>query len=177
MTAPIEAFDFTRNGADYTARVYVDDSQDHPWDHEDGHGPVRYVRLHHGIEYSGAKRPGERVLHQDGATFWFYDWQAACKLARADGWNAEPYDAPGRIERAVLADFRRLGAYLREEWIYVGVSVTPEDEPETYARALWGIESDAEDYIREVADEIADEIHAEAIAARLAALPDPACCI
>lgn len=156
---PEFTFTFTHAGLEFNAYVEADDRNEAPWENEDGHGPVRVVS--HSLD--GAKRPGERVLHTDGHTSWLYDWQAACAMARTDGWNAAPYDAPGRIERAVTADFKRLRDWLRGEWFYVGVCVTRAGEPasERYAHALWGIESDSPDYHQQVAAELAGDIIAE----------------
>lgn len=142
-------------------RVYVeqDDINEAPWQSEDGHGPVRFDYAYYGRP---SKRPGERILHSDRGSYWFYDWQAACKMARKDGWNAEPFDAPGRIERAVQADFGRLRRWLSGDWFYVGVCVallneSGDDATNKYSHALWGIESDCEEYIAEVAQELALE--------------------
>ena len=137
-------------------RVHIESDRDHgtPWENEDGHGPVRCINS------NTAKRSGERLLNDYGGGKWLYDWQAACKLARKDGWNAEPFDAPNRIERAVQADFDRLRRFLQDDWWYVGVRVgvvTPKGVPLTDTCDLWGIESDCDDYIKEVAHELAAE--------------------
>lgn len=145
---------FTHEGTEFRVFIEYDDSQAYPWDEEDGHGPIRNVRSR------DEKRPGERILHTERGTVWLYDWQAACKLARTDGWNAAPYDAPNRIERAVQADFDRMAGFLRESWCYVGVCVTlASADPETrYRNALWYIESDSPEYHETIARELASEI-------------------
>ena len=149
-------FTFIRAGVRFKAYVEQDDISDAPWERADGHGPVRTQSRGWGHI---SKYPGERVLHTTRHTVWLYDWQAACRLARKDGWNAEPYDAPNRIQRAVQADFDYLRRWLQDDWWYVGVRVCREGQYEgRYANTLWGIESDADDYIREVAEELADEI-------------------
>lgn len=149
---------FTRGGRNFRISIHHDSDMGAPWDEHDGHGPVRQT----GIGHSGhpEKRPGERVLHTNRRTAWLYDWQAACKLARKDGWNAEPYDAPGRIERAVLADFKRLQGWLDGTWYWVGIEVTLLDADGDYvdSASLWGIESDFGDYGQTVANELADEL-------------------
>lgn len=144
-------------GCTFRVSVEDDDCKDPPWECCDGHGPVRQVYAYYGRP---EKRPGERILHEDRGTYWLYDWEAACKMAREDGWNAAPYDAPNRIERAVQADFDYLRGWLTDQWNYVGVCVRmidDNDEPITgeYDHALWGIESDAKDYIEETAHELA----------------------
>jgi hypothetical protein len=146
-------------GRRFRVHVVDDDTNEAPWERHDGHGPVRHVYSYHSRP---EKRPGERVMHSNRGDHWLYDWQAACKLAREDGWNAKPYDAPGQIERAVQADFDYLRRWLSDDWRYIGVCVElldDEGEPvtERYDYALWGIESDADDYIGEVAKELAGE--------------------
>jgi hypothetical protein len=148
---------FERGGVTFRVRLGNDDVQDAPWDRSDGHGPVRRIRSR------DHKAPGERILAENRGYCWVYDWQAACKMARKDGWNAAPFDAPHRIERAVQADFDYLRRWLTDDWCYIGVVVERlDDEGSAVAdSALWGIESDAHDYISEVANELADELLAE----------------
>ena len=96
------------------------------------------------------KRPGERVLYQDRSSKRFYDWQAACKRAREDGWRSTT--APG-IEGAVQAHFDYLRAWCVGDWGYVGVCVEYEGEEDS----LWGVET-WKDYHRECAREMATGI-------------------
>jgi hypothetical protein len=74
--------------------------------------------------------------------------------------------------RAVRADFARLRDWCNDGWHYCGVSVslvTPPEDPdefaeepeETFAYALWGIESDAGDYFAEVIAELCREALAD----------------
>lgn len=151
--------EFTHHGLRFRFLTERDDDHGHPWDEEDGHGPVRYVRG----AITLTKRCGERVLKSDRWGAWLYDWQKAAKLARQDGWNAEPFDAPHRIQRAVQADFDRMRGYLNDDWGYVGVCVILLDADgaeatDRYDNALWGIESDCKVYHEEVAHQLADEI-------------------
>jgi hypothetical protein len=128
-------------------RVHIEQDDDHeaPWECEDGHGPVRHVRSR------DDKRAGERIMpsHTDG--YWLYDWQEASKLAKRDGWGG---DDP------VQADFDRLRGWLNGDWQYIGVCVALIDEhdrpiTDKYEHALWGIESDCDSYLKEVALELA----------------------
>lgn len=62
---------------------------------------------------------------------------------------------------AAMADFERLRAWCADEWYWVGVTVELLDDfgdamGET--ESLWGIESDADEHIGEVARELAGEI-------------------
>lgn len=84
MPYAIETFDFTHNGRDFVAKVYVDDHHGAPWEEEDGHGPVT------GWERRD-KRPGELILAEDGRAKLFYDFAEACRIARRDGWGFMPY--------------------------------------------------------------------------------------
>jgi hypothetical protein len=141
-------------GMRFRVHIEPDSDADSPWTSEDGHGPMRFVRDR------DDKRPGERVMTSHSNAYWLYDWQAACKLARKDGWNTEPYDAPDRITRAVQADFDRMKGWINDDWWYIGVCVEvidEDDEPLTqkYEHALWRIESDNPDYHKEVALELA----------------------
>jgi len=72
---------------------------------------------------------------------------------------------PGEITaEAVRLDYEFLRGWCNDDWRYVGVIVThlpdnmDDDEVEIdYRFALWGIESDADDYIEETAHELIDE--------------------
>ena len=57
---------------------------------------------------------------------------------------------------AALCDMDRMRGWCDGTWCYVGVVVTREDTGAS--ESLWGIESDAEDYLEEVARDLAHEI-------------------
>lgn len=61
---------------------------------------------------------------------------------------------------AALADFDRLRRWCDNQWHYVGVIVESLDEDEDVidSASLWGIESDAGDYLDEVAQDLAAEL-------------------
>jgi hypothetical protein len=146
-------YTFTHNGRSFTARLEADDSSDAPWDNSDCTGIVRTVRVYGGLRYKGVKRPGERVLHSDGRTYWLYDWQATCKKAR-DVWGCKD------VHAQVTADFKRLQGWLQDDWHYAGMIVSA-DDGETEPESLWGIESDSGDFLTETAHELAAQ-HADA---------------
>lgn len=170
---------FERNGRSFRVNIERDNDSGTPWDREDGHGPVSEWM-------SRDKRPGERVLCEDHGLrrFYFYDFAEAVRIAHRDGWGISEKRiaeitkmqglAPTARQIAALAaheDYERLRRWCADLWEYVGVivtEVTGADDPDSvetdYAHALWGIESDCEEYIAEVAHELADEIPA----------PDPA---
>lgn len=155
-----------------------------PWKAEDGHGPVSgWTR--------DPKRPGERVLSEDGASRRYYDFQEAMRIARRDGWGIAPElrakleAEKGRpltrgelAEEAVKQDFNRLRDWCLDRWQYVGVTVfhmqhDVEEYPDQIAdslpfgnresESLWGIESDCVEYISTVARELAAELAARII--------------
>ena len=66
--------------------------------------------------------------------------------------------------RAARADFERLRDWCLDRWHWCGVVVVMlDDEGDELDRAsLWGIESDAGQYLDEVAAELADELAASA---------------
>lgn len=149
---------FEYKGRTFRVNYTYDEYADPPWDSECGHGPVRKSRNSHGS--SGDKRPGERPLNNPNRNEYqfYYDWQAACKLAREDGWNTEPFDAPNRIQRAVQADFDFLRLWLSNDWNYVGVIVTLIDEEEDVdSTSLWCVET-YKDHHMTLAYELAEEL-------------------
>lgn len=168
-----QTFDFEHEGKQFRAYVEHDDNEDAPWEREDGHGIVSdWTRRD--------KKPGELVLCERRGSRRFYNFARTIIKARADGWGViEPKVQAltrklGRkptkgeiIERAVQLDFEFLRGWCRGEWCYIGVCVCvldAEGEPvgNKYGAAIWGIESDADDYIRETARELTDDALREA---------------
>jgi len=152
---------FEHGGINFRVTIEHDPDAGNPWDNDCGVGIVsEWARRE--------KRPGEAILCSDRGSKRFYDIQASMKKARADGWNAEPYTGTvGECAaRAVARDFERLRAWFNDQWRYVYVMVeTLDDEGDAIDSAsLCGIESDADDYIEETANELAAEL--------LANLPD-----
>ena len=124
-----------------------------PWDNEDGHGPVSKWTTR-------SKRAGELVLCRDYRSFRYYDFAAAVALARQDGWGGMGRTAGERAAHAAKADYDRLRRWCNGDWGYVGVVVTAydEDDRELGSSSLSGIESDAGDYLTEVAKELTEEL-------------------
>lgn len=220
MTEPFTSLDDTPalDGLTLSVRCEPDDDNTPPWKQEDGHGPVTGWT-------NRAPCPGERVLNKDYGSYRYYDFAAAVRISRRDGWGVpayrldtehgvnglvrvtgqwfkgrelethrsqwcddineairEVYDAnratyPTKrayAAAAAEADFARLKAWCEDDWYYVGVIVTASREGiELGSASLWGIESDAEDYLVEVANELAEQAVEEAQAklARLCACP------
>lgn len=157
-----DTFEF--KGRTFKFETRHDEGHEAPWDWADGHGPVS--------EWTARdKRPGERLLHSDRRSHRYYDFQEAVKIARRDGWDAAPLGegtAGQRAARAAEADFEYLRRWCNDQWSYVGVVVTlldSDDEETDETESLWGIESDAREYLEETARELADEICARVDAA------------
>jgi hypothetical protein len=154
---------FEHGGHTFSFTIEPDDSGEAPWTREEGHGPVSDWRE------ASSKRAGEIVLSVDRQSYRFYDMREAQRIARADGWgfagkSVADHVATGMThkqvaEKAAQADYERLRAWCRDEWGYVGVIVRL-DGPGlvTHHASLWGIESDAGDYLETVKIELADEI-------------------
>lgn len=166
-------FDGTRitasvDGFTINARLVRDDDHKAPWEEFDNYGPVSdWTRR--------AKLPSERILCQDRESRRYYDVAGAMDRAKRDGWDAPPYGTGTKGEqaaRAVEDDFKRLKAWCDNEWCYVGVVLSVSRNGVTlddHAASLWGIESDCQDYLLDVANELADEA-LEAAKATLKAL-------
>ena len=137
-----------------------------PWEREDGHGSVRHAKAN----YTGHpdKRPGELVL--DGEFLrggYVYDFADACEQARRDNWGSYGWQGAGEgMTRRQFAaeqarnDYERLRAWCKDEWYYVGVIVTLldiEGNATDAQQSLWGIESDSEGYLGEVATQLAND--------------------
>jgi len=164
--AAYDSRDFVHNGQAFTAELHHDSDMGEPWKEHVGHGPVSDWRS---SDY--AKAPGEMLLATDwnGRYRRYYDFAEATRIAKRDGWGlgeeetavlaAKLGRAPTRKEvtrESVLSDYRRLRDWCRDEWHWCGVVVTDNETGAT--ESLWGIESDAGDYLREVAQELADSL-------------------
>lgn len=166
-------FDFEHDGKQFRAYVELDDCNDAPWDSSEGHGIVSdWTRRD--------KKPGELILCEDRGSRRFYNFAQTIIKARADGWGVGESEVQALtqklartptkgeiIERAVQLDYEYLRAWCNDEWQYIGVCVClldGEGEPvgNKYDAAIWGIESDADDYIRETARELTGDALREA---------------
>lgn len=172
MNAPrYDGETFTFAGLSFRVSHEYDHDHGAPWQEEDGHGPVSDWRHFHG---EPRKYPGERILCSDRGSIRTYDYAEAIKIAKRDGWGLGP-DALAKLRArlgheptrgeivatAVDADFNRLRDWCEDRWCYVGVVVTLLDvdgRATNESESLWGIESDAGEYIGEVALELAGEI-------------------
>jgi hypothetical protein len=146
---------------------------EYPWDNDDGCGIVRRSNKPHRDGQSD-KKPGERPLNQAGSNEYqfYFDWQAAMKKAKADGWNTEPYDAPNKTLRAVEQNFDYLRGFINGDWCYLSVTVTMVDEfgndMDEYSDSLGMVESfrdyhisTAYDMVEEIARQFANDAEKE----------------
>lgn len=160
----------THNGREYRVTIEHDSDMGAPWKEHDGHGTVRESRTRHRERMWKTKRPGERPLNDPDRNQlqYLYDWQAATKTARADGWGISEESVQalqkklGRIptrgeyfEEATRQDFEYLRGWLNESWHYAVVTVSCGD----YSASLGGVEYGLSDeYADEVARELAGEV-------------------
>ena len=146
---------FELDGRRFAWWVEPDETMGAPWDEHCGHGPVSDWTTR------------EMVLHRDSWLVRYYDFAEACVIARREGWGSAGDDGlkpRARSARAAMADYERLRQWCNDVWSWVGVVVTEvnaDDEAIGETASLWGIESDAGDYLAEVARELAGELLAK----------------
>lgn len=160
------------DGRDFLVSLRDDDSNDAPWDREDGHGSVRWIPDREPLAR------GEAVLHDCDRGRYVYAFGQALVQAAREQWGLAPDELARLAARlgkkptkaqiraeAVRADMRYLRGWCADDWRYTGVCVQiigADGEPygNEFEHALWGVESCGE-YWREVAADLADEILAD----------------
>lgn len=98
------------------------------------------------------------LVMPDGSEPYHSDWHADINAAmnQVYAWHRATMSARAYASKAALADFNRLRDWCDYRWNYVGVIVTASRAGiELASDSLWGIESDAGDYLATVADECA----------------------
>lgn len=149
-------------GHEFTVNIDFDDATGAPWEESDGHGIVREGRAHAGYRIEG-KRPGERVLHREGSSVWFYDEQQTTKKALKEGWSTTYIASPDGMTRRQLAalaveeDFQYLRGWLKNDWYWCVVQVVAVHDV-NYHASLGGVESRSRAYIRQVATDLAGDL-------------------
>lgn len=150
--------EYEKDGFTIRVRLEPDDDSTPPWERADGHGPVS--------EWTNRKKePGERVLIKDyrSDSARYYDVAAATRIAKTDGWDAPPYGTGTngqKAARAVEADFQFLRGWCRDDWHYVGVVLSVYRNGillDDHAASVWGVEDNATDYLKQLAEEMVDE--------------------
>lgn len=143
----IHSENVTRAERGFRIRVVSDELTPAPWKHFDTLGEV--------TEWTHERKPaGSRVLNEDRHASRYYDFAGAVRTARSQGMSGP--DAVAVAEQ----EFNYLRRWCSDEWCWVGVVVTPltsdGDPLHSRCESLWGIESDAENYIQTVADGMID---------------------
>jgi hypothetical protein len=153
MITILETFDLDAGGRRFRAEVVADECSRAPWDEMDTLGEVSDWR------YGQNKAPGEIIIARDRGSQRVYDWAGAVRKARAEGMTGD------WAVRAVRAEFDYFRRWCNDDWRFVGVAVFPltdrGDELRSYEESLWGIESDADEYIRSTARDLALSIVAQ----------------
>ena len=164
------------DGRSFTVAFPYDDFGRVPGEDDDGVGIVSEWTTRD-------KAPGERELCADRRSKRFYDFAATMRKARKDGWGLTDDDKAklaaklGRepkkgdiIAEAVERDFDRMRRFCNDQWSYVGVVVTDDETGER--DSVWGVESDCDEYLSEIAHDMARSLnsqHAETLALAIAA--------
>jgi hypothetical protein len=157
-------------GLTFMVAIEHDYNMGRPWEEHDGHGPVRTSRTD-GWGRWNSKRAGEVVLSSDRFTCWLYDVAEALRIAKRDGWGLSPKNRAKLADKlkreptakevraeAVRLDMEHLRGWLegRWHWCIVVVTLLDTDRDETWEYdTIGGIESDAGEYLDEVAADLA----------------------
>lgn len=172
--------EFTHKGYTFKLTIDRDDYMGEPWKESDGHGTVSDWRRD--VDSMPSKAPGERVLVRDRSSARYYDFAAAVKTARKDGWGCKHsytynvgryvfvsgHATAGELAQcAAECDYDRMRRWCTDDWWWVTARVDLMDVEESVRTltspsgeydTLSGIESDAGAYFDDVARELADQI-------------------
>jgi hypothetical protein len=135
------------NGRQYIAYTAYDDSGQAPWDDDCTLDGVVSDWKHTGHYGNPRKAPFERgVLCTDRNSYRTFDNRRYMALAKEHGCTRE------RAHKQCLEAFERMRQWCSDQWQYIGVMVECVDYDGNVLGedALWGIESDCEEYIKEV---------------------------
>jgi hypothetical protein len=148
---------FEYRGYTFVVTFPPDEDMGPPWKEHDGHGVISEWTTRR------EKKPGELILAEDCGSRRYYDLQATMAIARRDQWGCgdpthEHTTARQRTVCAVHRDFEFCRRWLADEWQWIGVVVRLADPHRDVGESVWGIESDAGEYLTETAYELADEI-------------------
>ena len=148
------------HGLEARFNLVPDHDAEKPWEREDGHGIIsQRPRNANGVV---PKKPGEVLI---GSGF-IYDVPKTLEKARKEGWGLSEKEAVGLTKRQITAeavrqDMERMRAWLAFDWGYYGVKITLIDTVESAeldTKTLWGVESDAGEYLTEVANQLLEEL-------------------
>lgn len=145
----------TVDGFEIEYRFEYDSDSGPPWaDPEEDAPLMRYADRHR--MWDSSKKTGERPINAPRGGVYLFNWKLATERAHKEKWNAPPYDAPNRIERAVQNLFDYYKSYVNEDWHYVGIEVRLVLHPQ-YRHDVWGFET-YKDYHKESVTELASEL-------------------
>lgn len=178
---------FTHKGRTFHVSIERDADHVDPWVENDGHGPVsewttrdkmpgeKVLTTEGGGHRFYDVAEATRIAKREG---WGLSGEAMQALMRAKDYHfrnahnknrlhklpqlAGPVPAPTRgeiIAQAVQKDFEYLRRWCTDDWHYVGVCVRHEsqDDSEKYSYACWGVSSDDDAHIAEIAHDCAAE--------------------
>ena len=145
-------------GMSFRVEHHHDSDHGEPWKEADFYGVVSDWTTR-------PKKPSECILATDGPHHRYYEIAESTALALRDSWgDGKPTSTRTKRQIAAAAvqkAFERLRDWCNDEWHWCGVVVTLLDtdgNKTSRTQSLWGIESDADEYLKEVAIELADEI-------------------
>lgn len=168
-----QTFDFEHDGKQFRAFIESDDDHAPPWDRECGHVDVSEWEHRN-------KNPSEVIVNEDRGARQFVCIREAMEKATREAWGLSDEHMQALTEKlkripskreviaeSVRLDVERMRAWCADEWEYVGVCVCLLDSEGSpignkYAAACWGIESDSDDYMRDVARDLAADALSEA---------------
>jgi len=146
----------------FTLKLTVedDDTGRKPWQDDDGAGIVTGW-----IDPAKAPKGAVQINHDRDGTCRFYDVLASREKAKREGWvnslGLTALQLERRINKLVMNDCARMKAWCEDDWSYIGLVINASREgvqlTGEYEIALWGIESDAGDYLEEVANDLAGQ--------------------
>lgn len=145
----------TEDGFEVEYRFQYDSDSGPPWANPEEDAPL--MRYGHDYRrYNAEKRSYEWPIEDHRGGTHFFNWKLATQRARAEQWNAPPYDAPDPVTRSVQHLFDYYKAYINDDWHYVGIEVRLVPHPQ-YKHAVWGFET-CKDYHKEAVSELASEL-------------------
>lgn len=158
----IESREIEHRGLTFRVELEADQGHPVPWEDGDGRGVVvdrrERERL---IEDMDAPRDRFRPMGDQGHDLYF-DWEATRAKAAEESWGVTPEKAAGLtqdqiLDAAVEQEYEFLRGYCTGAWSYIGIVVSLQAFPDA-TRSVWGIESDDEALLIEVAQDLAEEL-------------------
>lgn len=150
-----------QDGYDLRAFTAPDTCQSTPWKEDTDSVMFKgsVIREEYSPYAKPTKAPHERIIAHDRDNYWIVDTHAVAELVEMWGvTRGEGETYRQAVQRRVEATIARWQAWLTDEWRYVGVLVEASRHGIVLGRSyLWGLESDDEEHIKNMADEVARE--------------------